>query len=193
VGQRVHPNASGKNTPDEVEQAFDAAVLPPGWTKSKRFLSEDLILHPAEGADGTFHHLVFRDSADNTYHQYRWSDRGQLQAQVDGSAMPIWGGQDANVPAGGRGVDIIHGAGGDDTLRPGRGNDEVWGDAGTDTVELPGPARRYRLASVSDGGRTVVLRRGEERKTIKYAERLKFGDRTVKVSSLRERDAGKRL
>jgi hypothetical protein len=57
----------------EVAQRFEYAVLPPGWAKSVRRLKKDLILQPAAGAHGTFHDLVFRDSADNTDHQARWS------------------------------------------------------------------------------------------------------------------------
>ncbi len=33
---------------------------------------------PAQGSDGSYHYLVFRDSADNTYHQIGWSSRGSL-------------------------------------------------------------------------------------------------------------------
>jgi len=193
-GNEYIMHASGQDTPDEVAKAFDAAVLPEGWTKEKRFLTKDMVLRPAEGSDGSFHYLVIRDSADNTYHQIGWSDRGSLQAQVDGSAMPIWGGQDANVLTGGRGRDLIHGAGGDDTLRPRGGDDEVWGDAGTDTVVLRGRSRSWRLVSVSDGGRTVVIERRNAKKTIRYAEKLRFsGDTTVKTSSLSSKDVGRRL
>jgi hypothetical protein len=65
-------------------------VLPPGWTKSTRRLPRDLVLEPAEAVGGVHHYRVFRDSADNTYHQIGWSNAGSLAAQVLG--MPIWGG-----------------------------------------------------------------------------------------------------
>ena len=104
-------HASGQDTPEEVAQAFQDAVLPKGWTKFKRPLDKDLVLRPAEGSDGSFHYLVIRDSADNSYHQIKWSNHGALQAHVQGRAMPIWGGQDANRIAGSPHADVIHGAG----------------------------------------------------------------------------------
>jgi len=183
-GNEYVMHASGKDTPEEVAQAFEAAVLPPGWTKEARTLKEDLVLRPAEGSDGSFHYLVFRDSADNTYHQMGWSDRGSLQGQV-GEGMPIWGGQDDNVLRGTSGADVIHGAGGDDTLRPGRGRDEVWGDAGQDTVVLPGKAADYHVHSASKDRTEVVLAsRRHGRKTLRHVETVKVGGRTLKVAKL---------
>ena len=131
-GNEYIMHASGKTTPSEVAAAFQEAVLPAGWTKSVRTLSEDLILNPAKGSDGSYHYLVFRDSADNTYHQIGWSGRGPLAAQVDG--MPIWGGQSNDTLMGGAGHDLIHGAGGDDRVEGGLGSDTLWGDAGSDTL-----------------------------------------------------------
>jgi hypothetical protein len=192
-GNEYIMHASGQDTPEAVSQAFDDAVLPPGWTKIRRTLTDDLVLHPAEGADGSFHYLVIRDSADNTYHQVGWSDRGSLQAHVDGSAMPIWGGQDDNVLAGTAGDDILHGAGGDDTLKPRGGDDDVWGDAGADTGVLPGAAKRWRLRSLSGDGSSVTLVRGGQRKTLHDIERLRFADHEVRVSKLRQADVGRRL
>ncbi|MBY0275524.1 hypothetical protein K2Z84_09285, partial [Candidatus Binatia bacterium] len=96
-GNEYVMHASGQLDQDEVGQAFANAVLPPGWTKSTRQLAEDLILEPAHGADGSYHYLIFRDSADNTYHQIGWSDVGSLAAQVEG--MPIWGGSSDDVLA----------------------------------------------------------------------------------------------
>ena len=115
-----------------MQAAFNAAVLPSGWKKITRTLEEDKFLHPAEGSDGSFHYLVFRDSTDNTYHQTKWSNRGNLEGVVDGSAMPIWGGQDANVIRGDQGDkddDTIHGAGGnDDAILVFRAHVEYIGD-----------------------------------------------------------------
>jgi hypothetical protein len=183
-GNEYVMHASGKDTPEEVAQAFEAAFLPPGWTKETRTLEEDLVLRPAEGSDGSFHHLVFRDSADNTYHQMGWSDRGSLQGQV-GDGMPIWGGQHDNVLRGTSGADVIHGAGGDDTLRPGRGRDEVWGDAGRDTVVLPGKAADYHVHSANKDRTEVVLAsRRHGRKTLRHVENVRIGGRTLKVAKL---------
>jgi Ca2+-binding RTX toxin-like protein len=140
-GNEYVMHASGETGAAEVAQAFEDAVLPAGWTKSSRTLTEDLILNPAEGADGSYHYLVFRDSADNTYHQISWSGRGALAAQVDG--MPVWGGQDGDVLTGdadGVRADSIHGAGGGDVLAGWDGADTLWGDAGADTVSGGGGA-----------------------------------------------------
>ena len=68
-GNEYVMHASGQTDQSQVAAAFDAAVLPAGWSKSSRILSEDLILNPAQGSDGSYHYLVFRDSADITYHQ----------------------------------------------------------------------------------------------------------------------------
>ena len=183
-GNEYIMHASGKDTPEEVAQAFEAAVLPPGWTKHARTLKEDLVLRPAEGSEGSFHYLVIRDSADNTYHQLGWSDRGSLQGQVS-DGMPIWGGQDANVLRGTDGADVIHGAAGNDTLRPLRGRDEVWGDAGKDTVVLPGTVRDYHVHSASKDRTEVVLAsRKHGRKTLRHVENVKIGGRTLKVAGL---------
>jgi hypothetical protein len=192
-GNEYVMHASGQDTPAGVAQAFRDAVLPKGWTKSKGPLQKDLILRPAEGSDGSFHYLVIRDSADNTYHQLTWSNRGSLQAHVQGPSMPIWGGQDGNVLGGGPHRDVIHGAGGDDRIRPRLGTDEVWGDAGVDTVILQGSSERYRLLRVSRHAKTVVVAGLRGRKTIKYAERLRFRNRTVRIDSLRRGDVGHRL
>jgi len=181
-GNEYVMHASGQLDQDDVAQAFADAVLPPGWTKSTRQLDEDLILEPAHGSDGSYHYLVFRDSADNTYHQIGWSDAGSLAAQVEG--MPIWGGSSDDVLAGDGGGawdDLIHGAAGDDVLRPGLGNDEVWGDDGDDAVVLPGTRNEYALVSASEDGTEIVLVRGEDTKSIYYAEELRFDDGSISV------------
>jgi Ca2+-binding RTX toxin-like protein len=90
--------------------------------------------------------------------------------------MPIWGGQGRNVITATRGADVIHGAGGKDTIRPRMGRDEVWGDAGFDTVVLPGKSARYRLIRMSKNRRTLVIRGFGSRKTLKDVERLKFSN-----------------
>ena len=134
-GNEYIMHASGQTDQAQVAAAFEAAVLPAGWTKSSRVLTEDLVLNPAQGSDGSYHYLVFRDSADNTYHQIGWSSRGSLSAQVDG--MPIWGGQTSDVLAGDAGGvrdDFIHAAGGDDRVLGHDGSDTIWGDAGADVL-----------------------------------------------------------
>jgi hypothetical protein len=67
-GNEYIMHASGQINQADVGAAFDAAVLPVGWSKRVAQLGEDLILNPAQGSDGSYHYLVFRDSADNSYH-----------------------------------------------------------------------------------------------------------------------------
>lgn len=131
-GNRYIMHSSGQVDQAAVGAAFDAAVLPAGWSKKVVQLAEDLILDPARGSDGTYHYLVFRDSADNAYHQIYWSGKGSLATQLDG--MPIWGGQTDDELAGDEDDDLIHGAGGHDRVSGGAGEDELWGDAGNDIL-----------------------------------------------------------
>ncbi|HET6519908.1 MAG TPA: hypothetical protein VFG47_08805 [Geminicoccaceae bacterium] len=185
-GNEYIMHASGELDQNDVAQAFEAAVLPLGWTKSVRRLKRDLILTPAEGADGSFHYLVWRDSADNTYHQTGWSRTGSLAAQIAG--MPIWGGQGRDVLAGDMGGvrdDLIHAAGGNDTLRPGFGDDEVWCDAGVDTVVLPGRRSDHTVVDRSADATELVLAGAAGTKTLRDCELVRFDDRTVAVKALR--------
>jgi hypothetical protein len=179
-------HASGQTDQSQVAAAFAASVLPAGWSKQTIQLDDDLILHPAEGSDGSYHYLVFRDSADNTYHQIAWGGQGiSLAAHVAG--LPIWGGQTSDALRGDVGAvrdDLIHAAGGDDLLRPGRGNDIVWGDAGTDTVVLEGHAGDYTLVDHSDDLTTLVLSGRGDTKELHDVELLTFDDGTVSVASL---------
>lgn len=192
-GNEYVMHASGEDTPSGVARAFDEATLPPGWEKIERALRQDLVLRPAEGSDGSFHYLVFRDSADNTYHQVEWADRGALQARVEGPAMPIWGGEDRDLLAGGPGADLIHGAGANDKITPRGGADEVWGDAGFDTVVIRGKSSRYELVRISGDRRRLVLAGRGVEKTINDAERLTFSDRSVRIESLDRGDTGERF
>lgn len=181
-GNEYIMHASGQLDQGDVPQAYADAILPPGWTKATRQLTEDLILNPAEGSDGTYHYLVWRDSADNTYHQVHWSGGGSLAAQVEG--MPIWGGESDDYIAGdadGTRDDLIHGAGGDDTLVPGWGNDQVWGDAGFDTVVLPGARSDYSLVASSADLTNLVIANGVDTKTLYFVESLRFDDGAVSV------------
>ncbi len=132
-GNEYVMHASGKEEPSEVKGAFEAAVLPDGWLKSTRTLSEDLILDPAASSDGSFHYLVLRDSADNSYHQMGWGSGINLASRVAG--MPIWGGQSNDILSDSEfGNDLVRGAGGDDRIASSGGNDLFWGDAGNDSL-----------------------------------------------------------
>ncbi len=184
-GNEYVMHASAQTTPSTVQTAFNNAVLPHGWKKSARTMKKNLFLHPAEGSDGSFHYLVFRDSQDNTYHQIKWGNRGALQAQIPETGMPIWGGNDANVLRGNNRSNVMHGAGGADTLIPMKGDDEVWGDQGFDTVVLNGKASAWKLVALSRASKTLVIRNGKgETKTLKFVERLRLSNRSMRVTSL---------
>ncbi|MES2199726.1 MAG: hypothetical protein V4489_06125 [Chlamydiota bacterium] len=97
-GNEYLMQASDYSTADDVTYYFEAATLPPGWTKETRFLEEDLILHPAQGPGNTAEYTILRDDQNNTYNQTYWSTNGiTITAQVEASGMPIWGGLVSNV------------------------------------------------------------------------------------------------
>lgn len=97
-GNEYLMQAADYDTADEVTAAFDAAILPSGWTKEKRFLEEDLILHPAQGPNNTAEYTLIRDNQNNTYNQIYWSPSGtNITAQIQAPGLPIWGGLDRNV------------------------------------------------------------------------------------------------
>jgi hypothetical protein len=186
-------HASGKLDQADVPGAFADAILPPGWTKSVRQLKQDLILNPAQGADGSFHYLVIRDSADNTYHQIGWSPRGSLMAQIPG--MPIWGGEDNDTLAGDAGGvrdDVMHGASGNDVLVPGLGNDEIWGDDGIDTVVLSGRKSQWEILDRSDDWSYVELAGPAGFKVIHDCEFLRFDDGQLPIAAFRGRATSRR-
>lgn len=152
-------HSSGQIDQANVGAAFDAAVLPDGWTKKVVQLDEDLILNPARGSDGSYHYLIFRDSADNAYHQIVWSGKGSLAAQLDGA--PIWGGQTDDEVSGDTDNDLIHGAGGNDLMSGFAGQDELWGDMGNDTL-TGGPGRDSLFGNEGND----LLRGGSGRDTL---------------------------
>ena len=159
-GNKYIAHATSADSPEALDEAFEAAVLPEGWKKEKRYLDKNLIIRPAEGSDGSFHYLVLRDNADIGYHQMAWGKKGQLQAQVPD--MPIWGGQKADVIFGYAGKkrserNIIHGAAGSDRLIPGPRSYDLWGDAGKDTAELPGKVKNLKVISAAEDGTLVEL------------------------------------
>ena len=191
LGNEYIAHATSASTPEELDAAFEAAVLPAGWKKEKRYLTEDFIIRPAEGSDGSFYYLVLRDSADIGYHQISWANKGTLEAQVPD--MPIWGGQDNNVLWGYQGKkpsdrNIIHGAAGNDRIIPGARSYELWGDAGRDTVVLPAKAKSLKVLSSSGDGTSVevTVKVGSKQLTytLNYVETLKIGKKTYKTKDL---------
>ena len=190
-GNRYIAHATSADSPEALDAAFEAAVLPEGWKKVKRYLTKDLIIRPAEGSDGSFHYLVLRDSADIGYHQYYWGKKGQLQAQVPD--MPIWGGQKNDVIWGYMGKqkserNLIHGGAGNDRLIPGPRSYELWGDAGTDVVELPKTARDLKVLESSGDGQSVQVSVKIGKRTLTYSlnyvEQLKIGKKVYKTKDL---------
>lgn len=132
-GNEYIMHASSFASATEVRSAFDRAILPEGWSKEIRQLSADFILEPARASDGTYHHLVLRDSADNGYHQITWSGAGLVAGQIQG--MPLWGGQGGDrIISSDAWADTIHGAAGNDELNGQGGADVLWGDDGNDTL-----------------------------------------------------------
>lgn len=97
-GNKYIMQASDYDTPDEVTAAFDAAILPMGWTKEKKYLTDDFILYPASGPANTYEYNLVRDNQNNTYDQISWTSNGiTLASQIQEPGMPIWGGLSTNV------------------------------------------------------------------------------------------------
>lgn len=161
-------HASGQMDQALVADAFWDAELPTGWTKRVIQLEEDLILTPATGSDGSFHYLVIRDSADNSYHQFVWGEDGtSLAAQVPG--MPIWGGP------------------GDNVLRLRPDNDNLaYGGGGSDTAILPGNFSEWSLMSFAAGGAQLVLARSGYETTLYDFAFLQFDDVLIPTSAIPE-------
>lgn len=113
-GNRFIMHASNFDTAEATEEAFAAAVLPTGWTKTTSTLSEDLILQPAHGANNTYEYNLIRDSADNTYHQVAWGTSGDsVASKADVAGIPIWGGRTNNTIKVTQSFDnLIYGGGG---------------------------------------------------------------------------------
>lgn len=133
------------DTPALIGAAFDAAVLPAGWTRSRAFLTQDLYVNPIYGGTLNSTFLEFRDSGDNAYSQVLWGERGDTLAQLIGAPMPLWSG-----PLGGRlngtaGDDQMFGGPGDDRFHPLAGNDVIDGGAGTNSVVVTGRCTDYAL------------------------------------------------
>lgn len=181
-GNEYIMHASGQDNVDDVRAAFEASVLPEGWTKSARVLTEDLILNPAQGTGNLYHYLVFRDSADSTYHQIGWGDRGQLASQIEG--MPAWGGQDANILFGTDWDDVIYAGGGSDSISLEAGNDYLDGGAGRDVAVFNFASTALEQVGVSADGLTVMLRDATSTKTLVSVEAFGFTDQTYSYDGL---------
>ncbi len=90
--------ASDYSSIEDTAIAFEAAILPEGWTKETKFLEENRVLHPAIGPGNTYEYTILRDNQNNTYNQIYWSSNGgTITAQIEATGMPIWGGRERNV------------------------------------------------------------------------------------------------
>lgn len=118
-GNEYIMQASDYDTPDEVTASFQAAILPTGWTKDMRYLTEDYILYPAGGGvANTFEYVLLRDNENNTYDQISWDSSGTTVAsQIEEPGMPIWGGLTADTIKISNSFDnLIYGGGGPTTF-----------------------------------------------------------------------------
>lgn len=113
-GNEYIMHASAQDNPTDVQTAFEAAVLPTGFTKIARYLEADFILQPATGPDNAFEYNLLRDNQNNTYHQYHWGAEGiVITSQIQAAGMPIWGGLSDNKIKITQSVDnLIYGGGG---------------------------------------------------------------------------------
>lgn len=169
-GNEYIMHASAQDNPTDVEAAFEAAVLPEGFTKISRYLAVDFILQPATGPDNAFEYNLLRDNENNTYHQYKWGAEGiVITSQVQSTGMPIWGGlSDDRIKITQSFDNLIYGGGGKNvfifpsTLTSGINTIADFNGANGDTLDLDG--QRYSTVVTSMGielllqnGATVVL------------------------------------
>ncbi len=181
--------ASGAPTDAELDDYFDQAVLPTGWTKSTGFLTETLHVLPAYGRGDQAHYNLFRESGDNTFFQITWSASGEgIATQIAG--MPIWGGATSDTLLGRVGDDnVIHGAEGDDHIILRGQNDWIYGDAGIDTVVFDGLFSDYSLLSYAAGGSELLLEGFGYQKYLYDVEWLQFNDVTLSAAAIPEPSA----
>ncbi len=166
-GNKYIMHASDGTNPTEVESDFAAAVLPAGWTKETVYLTSDFILEPATSPGNLYEYNLFRDSADNTYHQTYWSTSGiTLTSQIQG--MPIWGGNGVgNIRITNSWDNLIYGASGakqfifESTLRSGINTIADFDASKGDTLNFSGQSYSVILTAngmqINLSGGAVVL------------------------------------
>jgi hypothetical protein len=156
-GNEYVMHASNKDNPAEVAAAFEAAVLPQGFTKVSRYLADDLILKPAVGPYDTFEYNLLRDNEDNTYHQSKWGTEGVvISSQIQSTGMPIWGGlSDGKIKITQSFDNLIYGGGGKNrfifpsTLTSGTDTIADFNGPNGDTLDFDG--QRYSTLVTSTG------------------------------------------
>jgi hypothetical protein len=169
--------------------SLEAGNLPPGWSVVTTTFDDTFSLFPAYGAGNQAHFNLFRDSADNTFFQMGWGASGQsIASQI--ANMPIWGLATDDLIYGRVGDDnLIHGAEGDDVIISLGLNDSLYGDAGIDTVVLPGNFADYSVLTFADNGLTLLLSGFGLEKSIYDVEFLQFEDLTIATSAIPEPSA----
>ncbi len=178
-GDRFIMQASGVIDESDVRNNFLSAVLPPEWKKSIGYLKRNLTTLPAYSADGTANYNLFRDSADDSFQQISWSERGWGTAQMI-AGMPIWGGTNNNtIRAHPTHDNVVYAAGGTDTIYVAGLINTIYGDGGTDTAVFPGRRSQYTVSSfTSDGTDVAVAPKGPARTThvttLFSVERMQF-------------------
>lgn len=178
---------------DDPVAAFQAAVLPDGWSKSVRQLEQDLTIEPGAGAGHRHIYNQFRDNLTNNFFQIKFAKNGiGIARGVPGLALS--GGVNDDLIIGTALDETIYGAQGDDRLKGFAGNDQIWGDAGDDLIK---PGRGQDQLWGGGGSDLFRVRAGE--KTIhdfstQEADRLIFESPIEAVSQTSDGvliDAGK--
>jgi len=184
--------ASGVADEADVERNFFSAELPRGWIKFKGYLPSDLVTHPAYDSRGVAQYNIFRDSADDSFQQIKWSPRGVGIAQriID---MPIWGGPEADrINAPPTRDSTIHAAQGNDLIRVSGRNAVIYGDAGADVAVFAGKRRQYTVTASNGDGSAITLRGATcparvQLVALHDVEAIRFADGMVSTSTLARR------
>lgn len=177
----IMKSANNKNdTVQKVDAAFEAAVLPKGWTKSRETLTQDLFVPPIPGGDLMSTFLEFRDSGDNAYSQVTWGASGTNLAQQIGPPMPIWTGMGGTRANGTPEDDQMYGSVGNDTFYPNTGDDTIDGGGGIDTVHVSGKKADY---SVKTDGDVTKLRGPAGAKELTEIRFVKCDDGQIDLTS----------
>ena len=161
---------------DDPVAAFQAAVLPNGWSKSVRQLDQDLTIEPAAGAGNRRIYNQFRDNMTNNFFQIRFAKNGIGIARgvpslalsggvsndlIIGTALEetIYGAQGDDRLKGLAGNDQIWGDAGDDLIHPGRGQDQLWGGSGSDQFRITSGSKTIHDFSSQDTDRLIFKSR----------------------------------
>lgn len=164
-------HAAASSDPAVILQNFNAATLPPGWTRYSTVLPQNFVITPATGSNNLMEYNLLRDNMDSTYHQVYWGSKG-LPAQDVNGPMEIWGGNTSDTLFGAPDHDIYAGAG-NDSIYPGSGSHMIDGGSGLDTCHYDGAAADYKIAQLANGQYSVTKNSGAV-DTLTSVELLQF-------------------